>query len=127
VVVEELSMPGDYQNQAPCKLVHVDDASLTCRPEGRRNRRIVYPAGQVLAVYQVKTRVTAGSWVRLVLFPGLGFLLGCAITDENPDYPLGAIGAAAGGLAGVEHISKSPTFKVIYRRTQAAADGAVSP
>lgn len=127
VVVEDLFTPGDYRNQAPCQLLRVDDASLTCRPEGRRNRRIVYPAGQVLTVYQVKTRVTAGSWARIVLFPGLGFLLGCAITDENPDYPLGGIGAAAGGLFGVEHISREPKFAVIYRRTEAAAGSAVSP
>lgn len=127
VMVEQLSTPDGYQSQAPCKLLRVDDASLTCRPEGRRNPRIVYPAAQLLTVYQVKMRVTAGSWVRIVLFPGLGFLLGCAITDENPDYPLGGIGAAAGGLAGVEHISRAPTFKVIYRRTEAAAGAAVSP
>jgi hypothetical protein len=127
VMVEELSTPGGYQNEVPCKLLRVDDASLTCRPEGRSNRRIIYPAEQLLTVYQVKMRVTAGSWARIVLFPGLGFLLGCAITDENADYPLGGIGAAAGGLAAVEHISKAPTFKVIYRRTEAAAGGTVSP
>jgi len=127
VVVEELLTPGDYRKQAPCKLVRVDDVSLTCRPDNRRNQRIVYPAPQVLSVYQVGMRVTAGSWVRIVLFAGLGFGLGCAITDENPDYPLGGIGAAAGGLLAAEHVSKAPTSKVIYQRMEAAADGAVSP
>jgi hypothetical protein len=127
VVVEELSTPGDYRYQVPCEVVRVDDASLTCRPEGQRNRRIVYPAGQVLTVYRVKMRVTAGSWVRMVIFPGLGFLLGCAITDENPDYPLGALGAVAGGALGAEHISKGPKFEVVYWRTETPVGGTVSP
>jgi hypothetical protein len=127
VVVEELSTPGDYRNQAPCRLVRVDDASLTCRPENRRNQRIVYPAGQVLTVYQVKTKVTPGSWARVVLFAGLGFGMGCAITDQNPDYPVGGLGAVAGGLLGAEHISREPKFAVVYWRMGASAGGAVSP
>jgi len=127
VVVEELFTPGDYRYQTPCKLVRVDDASLTCRPEGQRNQRVIYPARQVLTVYQVRMRVTAGSWARIVLYSGLGFLLGCAITDENPDYPLGGMGAAGGALYGVGKISQEPKFTVIYWRTEAPASGVAGP
>jgi hypothetical protein len=127
VVVEELSTPGDYRYQVPCKVVRVDEASLTCRAEGGRNQRIVYPAGQVLTVYQVKMRVTAGSWARIVLYAGAGFLMGCAITDEKPDFPLGGMGAVAGGVIGAMDISRGPKFEVVYWRTDAPAGGAVSP
>jgi len=127
VVVEELNVAGDYRQQTPCKLIRVGDASLTCSPDRQRNQRIVYPASQVLTVYQVRMRVTAGSWARIVLYAGAGFLLGCAITDENPDYPLGAMGAVAGGLAGAGRISRKPKFAVVYWRVAAAAGGAVSP
>jgi hypothetical protein len=63
IVVEQMLTRGDYRQQAPCKVIAVDDASLTCSPEGARHQRIVYPAGRVLTVYRVRMRITreAGS------------------------------------------------------------------
>jgi hypothetical protein len=127
LVVEEMSTRSDYRQQAPCKMIAVDDASLTCSPEGARHQRIVYPARRVLTVYRVRMRITPGSWARLVLFAGAGFVMGCAITDDQPDYPLGAMGAAAGAAYGAANISKEPKFAAVYWRTDAPASAAVSP
>jgi hypothetical protein len=126
VVVEQLLTPGDYRDQTPCWVMRVDEESLTCSPVGKRRQRIVYPARQVLTVYQVRMRVTAGGWVRTVLYAGAGFLVGCAITDENDDYELGAVGAVAGALAGAERGAR-PKFTVVYRRMEPSAGEAVSP
>jgi hypothetical protein len=123
VVVEQMFTPGDYRAQPPCKVVRVDEQALTCSL-GQRGQRIVYPADQVLTVYRVRMRVTVGSWARIVLYAGGGFLFGCAVTDENCDYPLGVIGGAAGGLAGVGNISRKPKFEVVYWRADTAAGGA---
>jgi hypothetical protein len=122
VVVQELGVAGDYRYQVPCDVVRVDDASLTCRPEDERNRRIVYPIGRVQTVYRVKMKVTAGSWARIVAYSGLGFLLGCAITDENPDYVLGGLGAVAGAGIGLKDMSRQPNFEVVYWRQEAPGD-----
>lgn len=114
VVVQESGVASDYRNQVPCEVVRVDDASLTCRPEDERNRTIIYPIGPVLTVYRVETRVTAGSWARIVASSGLGFLLGCAITDDKPNFPLGGLGAAAGASIGLGRLSRQPNFKIVY-------------
>ncbi len=114
--------PWDYRKQTPCSVMRVDEESLSCSPVGKRRQRIVYSARQVFTVYQV--RVTAGGWVRTVLYAGAGFLVGCAVTDDKCDYPLGAMGAVAGGLLGAEHMS---TLVVVYRQTEAAAGETVSP
>ena len=127
IVVEQVFTRGDYRQQAPCKVIAVDDASLTCSPEGARHQRIVYPAGRVLTVYRVRMRITPGSWARVVLFAGAGFVMGCAITDDEPDYPLGALGAAAGAAYGASKISKEPKLAVVYWRTDTPASAAVSP
>ena len=127
IVVEQMFTRGDYRQQAPCKVIAVDDASLTCSPEGARHQRIVYPAEQVLTVYRVRMRITPGSWARVVLFAGAGFWMGCAITDDQPDYPLGTIGAAAGAAYGASKISKQPKFAVVYWLTDTPASATVSP
>jgi hypothetical protein len=127
IVVEQMFTRGDYRQQAPCKVIAVDDASLTCSPECARHQRIVYPVGRVLTVYRVRMRITPGSWIRVVLFAGAGFVMGCAITDENADYPLGAMGAAAGAAYGASKISKEPKFAVVYWRADTPASAAVSP
>jgi len=127
IVVEQMFTRSDYRQQAPCKVIAVDDASLTCSPEGARHQRIVYPAGRVLTVYRVRMRITPGSWARVVLFAGAGFVMGCAITDDEPDYPLGAMGAAAGAAYGASKISKEPKLAVVYWRTDTPASAAVSP
>jgi len=125
VVVTEPFVAEAYPDQTPCQVIRIDHASLTCRPEGDRARRIVYPAERVLTVYQVKMRVTAGSWARLVLFPGFGFLMGCAVTDDRPDYPLGALAGAGGAALAAGHISRHPKFELIYRSTEALPAAAV--
>jgi hypothetical protein len=53
--------------------------------------------------------------------------MGCAITDDNADYPLGAIGAADGAIYGASKISKKPKFAVVYWRADTPASAAVSP
>jgi hypothetical protein len=126
VVVQELGVAGDYRYQVPCDVVRVDDASLICRPEDELNRIIVYPIGRVLTVYRVKMRVTAGSWARIVGFSGLGFLLGCAFTDENANYPLGGLGAAAGAGIGLGHMSRQRNFEVVYWHPEEPGDGAAT-
>jgi hypothetical protein len=126
VVVVQLLTLGDYHDQTPCWVMRVDEESLTCSPVGKRRQRIVHPARQVLTVYQIRMRVTAGGWVRTVLYAGAGFLVGCAITDENADYPLGALGAADGALYGMMRGAK-PKFTVVYQRMEPSAGGAVSP
>jgi hypothetical protein len=125
VLVEQLFTPDDYRKQKPCWVVRVDEGSLTCSPVGKPRQKIVYPAAQVLTVYQVRMRLTAGSWARIILFAGAGFLVGCAITDDQCDYPLGALSAVGGAGVGVARISQS--FTVVYRRMEPSADGAVSP
>jgi hypothetical protein len=127
IVVEQLYTRGDYRQQAPCKVIRVDGASLTCRPEDARQQRIIYPADRVLTVYRVHMRVTPGSRARVVLFAAAGFAMGCALTDGNPDYPLGAAVGAAGAAYGASKISKEPKFAVVYWRTEASASAAVSP
>lgn len=127
IVVEQMFTRGEYRQQAPCKVIAVDDASLTCSPEGARHQRIVYPAARVLTVYRMHMRITPGSWVRVALFAGAGFAMGCAITDENADYPLGAMGAAAGAGYRASNISKKPKFAVVYWRADTPASESVSP
>jgi hypothetical protein len=124
LVVKVEFAPWDYREQTPCWVMSVDEESLTCSPIGKRRQRIVYSAGQVYTVYQVRMRPTAWSWARTVLLAAGGLLIGCAITDDKCDYPLGAMGAVAGGLLGAEHMS---TLVVVYRRMEPSADGAVSP
>lgn len=114
VVVEQQATVGDYRYQTPCEVIGVNDDSLTCRPKDARSGRVVYPASEVLTVYRVKTRITTWSWVRTGLLGGAGFLVGCAITDDQPDYPLGGMGAAAGALYGLDHLSRKRHFEVIY-------------
>jgi hypothetical protein len=126
VVFEQLFTPGDYHDQTPCWVMRVDEESLTCSPVGQRRQRIVYPARQVLTVYQVRMRVTAGGWVRAVLYAGGLFLVGCAVTDDAADYPLGAMGAVAGASVGIGR-GLRPKFTVVYRRMEPSAGGAVSP
>jgi len=126
VVVEQLLTPGDYRDQSPCWVTRVDEESLTCSPVGKRRQRIVYPARQVLTVYQVRMRLTAGGWVRTVLYTGAGLLVGCAITDDKCDYFLGAVGAVDGALFGALR-GLRPKFTVVYRRMEPSVGEAVSP
>jgi len=127
VVVEQPLTVGDYRYQIPCKVIRVDHDALTCRVKDGSSGRIVYPASEVLTVYRVRMRITAWSWVRTGLLAGGGFLMGCAITDDEPDYPLGGGGAAVGALYGLEHLSRHPQFDVVYWRTDESAREPVAP
>ena len=127
VVVEQSFTLGDYRHQKPCGIVHVDHDSLTCLLKDGRSGRIVYPASEVLTVYRVRMRTTAWSWVRTALLGGAGFLLGCAITDDEPDYPLGGLGAADGALYGLGHLSRHPQFEIVFWRTDESAREPAAP
>ena len=124
VVVKVEFAPWDYRDETPCWVVRVDEESLTCSPVGKRRQRIVYPARA--GVYGLSGQ-DAADGMELGAHRSScrgGFLIGCAITDDECDYPLGAMGAVAGGLLGAEHMS---TMVFVYRRIEPLADEAVSP
>ena len=82
-----------------CRIRAVTPTPLTCTEVGGR-AKLVFDRTAVAAVYRVDVG-TSISVFKVLLAAGAGFLVGCAITDGNLNFQLGALGAVTGAGYGV--------------------------
>ena len=117
VIVGQDLMPGEFVPWRPCRVVQVDATALTCVPDGERGRqaqRVVYPAGEVRSVCQLKLHVP---WIRMVVYGGIGAVVGgVVLTGENWNTSLGAAGAIVGGMNAVFTDPPKTQRVLVYQR-----------